>query len=733
MDYYEERKWKKAYGYIIAQNAKIFNEKKEKKIKMNNIYKKIFSLYITINQNYNVSELLEYNTNDRLNDYLFDNIISDNFEELVKDLFFWKKEIKNILNEIKTNKITIFNNQKFNNIFNFIQIFINIKEEKVKEIYKKINNINFLQYNKLNNININDLADLLTKSDNKNINENHNCYIIGNESDINYDEINCKISQTINQYDEELNEDMIKIETININNAKNINNNFLISHSFKYNNLYDNSPNKISLNNKSNTEKFEEELNSDFDPSNLIMDISDGITFKNIVDYFKNNTDYGNCFSIPLFDFRKSMNNKYNYNIYINEKILEYKKIINGYELHNTSININNNIQKKILYYEKTNRNNLTPLQKLVALYGVFTTGNNPFLINFILNSYYLTSSSMYNIDEINNITKNILNEIGIKYETNYVNIKNGIFNFNPKNNHYLGSSHIIELEPFCHIYNNNKFKFKYNDIIEKIINLKKLNVNQNNEYYKNFKNHRKKIGFFSKNNKFNIKNKNVSIQKSIFLINMIRYNPFIIDIRLKKNFLKHLLQYLKELCILIKEIKNNNKSIYNYFTGNVIKDNQRQINDIKYKEIKKNKNKHLQNKNNVLKALKQHKKEFKTYSIKKYMEEINKKNNNNIKIKFNDDHKKINITDRVNKYSEYNINKAWIKMKDNWNKDNYRLNPIFKFYYDYTNDYRHLTSNNRYFDNNDCNINSNIINKCDESGENNIEFGPILNLNINQ
>ena len=724
LDYYEERKWKKACGYIIAHDAKKLNQKKEKNNKIRSLYNKIFSLYITINQYSNVSELFECNNNDRLNDYLYDNINSNNFEEMVKDLFSWKNQLKQIENEKKIYKIIINNDQQLINVFNYINNFINIQEETIKKIFIRRNNINKLQFNELNVFDLSYFAELLKQANNINFNGNHNYYnyIIENKPDINYNEINCNVRNKINKFNTQLNQDIISIENISINNNI-INNNSFTPPLPKNNYSVEKSKNKFNL--KNNNEKcFEKELNNEFNPLNLVMDLSNGITYEEIADYFKNNSNYGNCFSMPVFKLDKFMKNNYNIiNLNANQKNLSYtklpstennenilanKNILNGMEINE----INNDIKKTIVNYEQSCRyNNLTPLQKLVILYGVFTTRNNPFLINFILNSYYLTRCLMYNINEINYISAKVLNEIGIEY--NCAINKNDIFIFDIKKNHYLGSSQTIELKPaFCK-YNNNLFKF--NNAIQKIIKINYYNIF---DYYKNNRD------FFEKNNKFNIINKNISLQKSIFLADMITHNPYIIEDKRKSKFLKSLINYFKELFKTIKETKNNNKSKYNYFTGKIINDNQRQKNDINYKEIKENKNK-LLNKNNVLKSLKQHKNEFKTFSIKTYKEQINKKTNKNI---INIDNDKISVLDIVNKYSEYNMNKSWKTMKNIWCQDNYRYNPMFKFQ-----DINTLDNINSKSKNNGL-INENVLNNYKRSeDEYSIEFGPIINFNINQ
>ena len=711
LDFYEERKWKKAWGFIFAQNAKKETEKKEKSNKINDLYKKCYSLYMAINQNHNASELLLYNINDRLDDYLKKNLNND-IENLSKDLYNWKKQIKDIETEIKGGiKIDDINEKKLSDIFSLIKSLINIQEEKIKIIYNNRNsNIQHIDPR-----NINDMTNLLKQSKQLNNVDNQNYIILSNKSDMNYNENNYNLKNIIDQINEEYNGNMINIEKVNIHNSN-------IIKGYNSPNQKNAQKSLKTIGNDSNNNsdidmEIEDNINNELDPVNLFLDLSDGASHKNIVDYFKNNTNFGSCFSMPIFDLQKLMSNNYNLNklefdkknIYYkmfpaidnNENKISYEKIIN----EDTQLNIN--------IFELTTRyDNLTPLQKLVIIYGIFTTGNNSSIIGFILNSYYPTRCIIYNIDEMNYITQKILDEIEIYYESNYTNSNNEIINFNNKKN-YLGSTQILEIES---VFNMHKFnEFQYINSIKIFMTCK-----NNDEYaryyiFKNIKNRVQK-----KNNKFNIYSKKISIQTSIFLMNIITHNPYIINDRIKKIIIKKIITYIKELCKVIKDIKNNNKSKFNYFIGKAINNTHKQINDINYEEIKENKNKPL-NKKNILKSLREYRNEFKTYSIKQYKEEINEKNNikSNIDNKL-DKYSKTNILDVINKFSEYNINKEWKSLKNVWYQNNNRLSPLFKGNEPNT-DYKN-------------NYNNNILNKYNlNEKEEFIEFGSILNLNINQ
>jgi hypothetical protein len=307
----------------------------------------------------------------------------------------------------------------------------------------------------------------------------------------------------------------------------------------------------------------------------------------------------------------------------------------------------------------------------------------------------------------MNFITEKILDEIGINYNSSYANIKSDIFNKDKDNRFYLGSSQFVEIEPVFYQYECSEFEF-----YKTIKNLS--NNNDIEKYYKIVLKNKKNDEY---NLKFDINNKNVSIQKHILLSNVLTNNPYIQNNQIKKYFFKNYINYLKELCKTINKIKNENKSKYNYFTGEVDENNQRQKNDINYEEIKINKNKKL-NKDSVLNQIRNNKNKFKTYSIRKYKEGITKKSKiNNLNTNINN-----NINNILNEFSEYNIKNNWDNMKDEWYQNNPKLNYIFKL---------NGISNNENDMNDDFESVFNTNNKEVENDK--IKFRSILNLKINQ
>ena len=732
MDFHEERKWKKSCAIINAHNIKKHIEKKEKNKKVKNLYKKFYPLYLTINYNYNILDRYSPNKNDKLDYYLYNNVYN-NTREITDQLYKWKKKLKEYETELKLNiKLDNININKFTDIINYIKKNINIQEEKKNEIYKYINNTNI--YNSFPD-NLSDYSKLLKYTCNLNTMRNDDTIILeGEESYANYNKINSNLKNLFKGIADDNSSKDISIEELNFSELSNSFSNNINKNNKKL--FYTEINNSSSLSQNIYKIEYEEKLFSKVNPMELIFSSYGDIEPKSIIDHFKNNYNYNidEICILPNIDTNKMRNFKYDlndikydkknayYNIFPDieneQNKLEYKKMID--EL------LNNKSKQNNTYFEEITRyNNLTPLQKLVILYGIFTTGNNPYIINFILNAYYPTSCTLYSIDEMNFITEKILEEIGINYESNYTNIKSDIFNKDKNNRFYLGSSQLVEIEPVFYQYECSEFEF-YNTI-QKLSNINDKDNDKNiEEYYKIYLKNSKNDEY---NSKFDIINKNISVQKHILLSNILTNNPYVENNQIKKFFFKNYINYLKELCKTINKIKNENKSKFNYFTGEVDENNQRQKNDINYEEIKINKSKKL-NKNDVLNQIRNNKNKFKTYSIRKYKEGIAKKINiNNIEANASTNtnlNKKENLNENIdnilNKFSEYNIKNNWDNMKDEWYQNNRKLNYIFKL---------KGISNNENDMNDDFESVFNANNK--EGKDDKIKFCSILNLKINQ
>jgi hypothetical protein len=317
-------------------------------------------------------------------------------------------------------------------------------------------------------------------------------------------------------------------------------------------------------------------------------------------------------------------------------------------------------------------------------------------------------------------ICKKILDEIGIEYDNDFNNSNDYIFNFDKsKNNNFnFYNSHKIDIESASFI--SEYTDFEYNNTIEKIFNIKDdTNKDEYKKIYNNIKN-KDQYKLKSNYNIFNI-NKNMPIQTSKILTNIITQNPFLNKGEVKKKILSKILQYLRNLCDKIKQMQNNNKSKFNYFTGERVNDNPREIDDLNYKEINENKNIKL-NKANVLKQLKEHQNELKTFSVLNKEKLLIKKEDN-----IQEEDIKTKIVSIINSYHDINIKKNWETMNKVWYQNNQRFNPIFKI--------NNLTKTNNIINPNNNNSNNNNNNNNRDNNHrqqrHNNERGSTNNTNI--
>ena len=619
------------------------------------------------------------------------------YDNLEKELNNWKKQIKELENKLTSNnKMEGIYVNGFQDIFSLIHSIINNQEEKLKEM--KLTNKNNGVPDLPMTGSLSDFAVML-QSANLVTKENKNCTIIADKSNINYNDVNLKFSEIIKQVIEEFNKQVLRIGESNINNsfknAKNLNNNQNMQNEYNNNQRLSNDNQDFNFGNvNSNRMKNEEDeindyemkLNNGLNPSKLILNIEEEISQENLVKSLQYNLEIENCFFLPVYNLDKFSNTLFNLNsvefdsknsffnifpmIENDETKMAAKKLVDVLEppMNNHLNNVSKPKKNMNIDFEQTTRyDQLTPLQKLIILYGIFATGNNPNLINCILNVYYPTHCIMYNIEEMSYICKKILEEVEIEYEPNFCNMKEDIFNFDKNNKFFLNNSQKVDIESALYI--SEYSDFEYNNTIRKIFNIKDNNREEYRQIYHNIKNKDQ----YKLNCEFNIKNSNISLQKSKIFTNVITQNPYLNNKEIKKKILSKLLNYLQNLCKTIKEFQKNNKSKFNYFTGEIMPNNSRQINDLNYKEIIENKNKKL-NKENVLNQLREHKNDMKTYSIKKMKQNLIKKESN-----YKEEDVKTKILSVINSYSDYNIKNEWESMRKVWYQNNQRFNPIFK------------------------------------------------------
>ena len=686
LDFHEERKRLRTFAFLYANSSSLkISEKKAKKEAINALYKKCYTLYSSINQGNNLSEFSEENKN-TFNDLLKPNNFNE-YENMKEELLYWNKQINNLenrLNSLKTRiKLEEENVKTFFDIFDLIKSIINNQEEKLKEMQmSKKKEEEIPDMNAIGSLS--DIANLLKGTNNLISRENKNATIIADKSNIDYNKVNNNISEIIQKVKDEFDKQIIVVNEAKISKEKT---------SDKNKEINSNEEN-MNINNNMEIEEDEEfdlMLNKGLNPSKLLLNITEEMSQEDLIKSLKGNLDIENCFVLPMYNYMKLLKSKLDLNsvqydpsnaffkvfpsIENDEKKFAAKKLMET--LDSPNINNNSNISQK-----KKNNENLekivrydqfTPLQKLVILYGIFASGNNPSLVNCILNMYSPTHCVMYSNEEMNFICGKITEEVGINYESNFINMKDDeIFNFNKNEKFYLNNSQKVDIESSLFMTEFNDFK--YNDTIREIYKIK--DDKKGEEYSKIFHEIKNKDQY-KLNSEYNIKNKNISLQKSKNLIKILTNNPYIKNPEIKKKFLAEILQYLKSFCKKIKQFQENNISKYNYFTGENLLGNKRKINDMNYPEIIENKKKKL-DKDSVLNSLREYKNSIKykckSYSIKEIKKEILKKDENNEDISVRN--KILNV---INLYNQNNIKNEWEKNRKEWYQNNQRFNPIFK------------------------------------------------------
>ena len=682
LDFHEERKRKRTFAFLFSHSLNInIGEKRAKKNAIDSLYKNCYTLYSSINQGNNLSEFSEENKN-AFNDLLKPNNLNE-YENMKEELFNWKKQIKNLenrLNQIKSNiQLEGENVQKFFDIFSLIKSIIGNQEEKLKEMQESKKNEGFQNMSTFGG-SLSDIANLLKDSNNIIPRQNKNATIIADKSNINYNKVNSNISEIIKQIVNEFNKQVLLIGETNIskNKIKNKSNN----NNEEINQISNENINNNEMIIEDEEKEFDMMLNKGLNPAKLILNIKDEMTQEDLIKNFKINLEIENCFVLPMYNYDKLLKikldlNSVEYNpdnsyfrvfpqIENDEKKFAAKKLMEIIDpVMNNSIKKkpNQELNDKNLRYDK-----LTPLQKLIILYGIFASGNNPSLVNSILNIYFPTHCMMYNNDEMNYICKKILEEIGIEYESGFNNMKDDeIFNFNKSMKFYLNNSQKMDIESSLFITEFNDFK--YNETIKKIYDLKE---DKKGEEFSKIFNEIKNADQYKLNSEFNIKNKNISLQRSKNLLKILINNPYIKNEEIKKKLLKDTLNYLKSICLKIKTFQENNRSSYNYFTGEISMRTKRRINDMNYPEIIENKKKKL-DKNSVLENLREYKGKIK-FNIKEMKKDIIKNEENNF-----DDSVKNKILNVINLYNANNIKNEWERNRKEWYQNNQRFNPIFK------------------------------------------------------
>ena len=109
LDFYEERKWKKACCFCFSKNCSQEVKKKEENKKLDSLYIKCLNLNSSLKDTNNTSSLSLNNDNKNKNQLIF--ICKKDNEYIINEILKWKiciKQLENKLKESKSQKIEKF-------------------------------------------------------------------------------------------------------------------------------------------------------------------------------------------------------------------------------------------------------------------------------------------------------------------------------------------------------------------------------------------------------------------------------------------------------------------------------------------------------------------------------------------------------------------------------------------------------------------------------------------------
>ena len=550
--------------YYLAENVMDFFNK------MNTLQKDIISKKPNINQQKKDFEkfkkqLIEYirkildnrysnqkinqNEGNKLNNFLVNKIINDNFENnnivLNNNFKFDTNKLNIVFNERysiteNTNSRQNNNNINNNNISNL--------EEKNKELISEVEKLKEKNKNIMNDINENNnlkkildnilnlINNILKDSENSNINENEENKEINSLKEINYLDIE-QISKKINKFQLYYNDMKEKLKNLKEDKdrlIKESNDNLIKVEKLKE--MLDKSNNKI---NDIKLENTEDEKNNKKSKINFICDTEGNLSFKGESGKFNNNfqsiDEDTNKYIIPSLDnnttgsFTNINSNLIKLNN--NSKNSSDKNITNNNDLNEENkknliikkndINNDDNfregyldINKEILKYQNNLKNKIKSLEEEVQIQK---NKNINFFIE-IKNEFYDFNEDKIPLSKYTNLLKLYEKEqetnktLEKKYISQIENIQNNLLKYFKKINYELEieNNNIITTSS---LENDNKDKKIDNSENNNIIN--KFDSNKNNNLHFDYSNMFKTKSILKmEDNNFDIKNNNKELKK---------------------------------------------------------------------------------------------------------------------------------------------------------------------------------------------------------------------------
>ena len=715
LDFYEERKWKKASCFFFSRYCSEEVKKKEENKKLDSLYVKCLNLNNSLKDTNNTSSISLSNDNKNKNQIIF--ICKKDNEYIINEIAKWKiciNQLENKLKESKSLKI-----EKFLKILNEIGNIIKIQEENIK----RIDNDEKKKQELKNENKSFSLGEYLLQLQTELGLPSNNPLAYGQDSHLDFKTLHKKITNLLNEISGEINH---SIETIihknnniisnkknnSINNTEinSINNNNYKNYNNTINNyIVNNLSNNISTSSSSNSlikKKFEnknikykpdDELIDELVGNNmltLIFKLDGNLTPNDILEGLGEVHKTEKFEQLPTYDYKKIQNEMINLNsikydeenvffkifptIFFNDNSCKYKKLIEKdiipFKSQTKKKKLTEDEQKEII-------SKLTPLQKLVYIWGISLYGKNEFILNDICNMFSFTKNINLDNDDIEFIIERILDEINVDMlASNFNSLSINTFNNVPNN-----------IESPIHITTTSRFN--YNNQLKEFFSGKIKTLKDIKEIEEKYKLPKYSFGTVEKKNVNNYNN-----------INFINKNPLFENILIKQKFNREVINQTIKFCDEVKEISEKNISQYDYYgmkeimkSHNSIKN---KINDIQcYNKIKKAKNTKL-NRENVLNDLNSN------------LEQINVKNETEKVLKSqlineNKINERPKIMEVLSFFCNETIDKEWKLLRTTWYQNNSKFNIKYrKGKFDLNQNRNQMNQNNQHM-----NMNRNVLN----------------------
>ena len=685
LDFYEERKWKKASCFIFSRYCAQEVKTKEENKKLDSLYVKCLNLNSSLKDTKNTSSISLSNDNKNKGQLIF--ICKKDNEYIINEIAKWKiciNELENKLKEAKSQKI-----EKFLRILNEIGNIIKNQEENIKRIDNDEKKRQELK-NETKSFSLSEYALQLQTTLGSAITNSSPGF--GQDSRLDFKNLHKKITSLLDEITGEIyqsidttinNKNSKHKNTINENPNKklNIENNQDLNminpnnniKNFNSNNIISNSIEKRRADIKNIENKNLEEITNELIGNNIstiIFNINDDYSSEEILDFLGEIHNTDKFEQLPSYDYKKIQNEKIDLNsIKLNFENVYFKTFPSVYFNDNSSRN-KKLIEKDIIALKSQTKkkkspdseqndiySKLTPLQKLVLIWGISLYGKNEFILNDICNSFSFTKNINLDNEDIEFIIEKILEEINVDMlASNFNSLVSKTFRNIP-----------INIESPIHITTTSRFNYNYQ--LKDFFSGKIKTLTDSKEIEKKYKLIKYSFGSIEKRNNQNNEN-----------IHFIYNNPFFENYYMKRKFSYAIMEQMKKLCDQINEISEKNVSQYDYYQMKEIpklesaKNNlnhKKKVNDIKsYENIRKAKNKKL-NREEVLKDLESSKQQI---DVKKITDNVLDEQNNDCK-----NIGRPKIMEVLSFFCYETIEKEWKQLRATWYQNNSKFNPKYR------------------------------------------------------